>query len=130
MSAPVQAIRRFRYQHEDYDLVLELDTAILTEEMAHEINDFRSESESRLDTCEGDIFRVVGRMFALGAFGYMAEIGGAFITDRDLGREFVRSILDRFSEGWPDIETLGISIVEAYVPSFDFNDLAETEECQ
>ncbi len=121
------AIRRIRYRHEDCDLVLEIDTSILTEGMAHEINNFITSPEDRLETCDGDIYRVVGRMFALGAINYMAEIGGASIHDRDLGHQFVVSVLDKFYEGWPGIGELGISIVEAYVPSLDFDDLREDE---
>lgn len=126
MSA--NTIRRFRYTHDDKELVLEVDTAVLSEEMAHEINSFLSEADSRLEACDGDVYRVVGRMFALGAFGYMAEIGGSVIDDRDVGRLFVLSVIDRFSEGWPAADALGISIVEAYVPSFDFDDLKEEED--
>ena len=126
MSA--STIRRFRYTHDGKELVLEMDTAVLSEEMAHEINSFLSEADSRLSACDGDVYRVVGRMFALGAFGYMAEIGGSFIDDRDVGREFVPSVIDRFAEGWPAAHASGISIVEAYVPSFDFHDLTEEED--
>ena len=127
MSKAANAVRCFKYSHDESDLVLEVDTSILTEAMAHEINNFLSEASSRLQTCDGDIYRVVARLFALGAFGYMAEIGGAYIDDRAVGREFVNSILSKFAEGWPDADELGIFIVEAYVPSFDFNDLREEE---
>lgn len=125
MSA--STIRRFRYTHDDKELVLEVDTAVLSEEMAHEINSFLSEADNRLQACDGDVYRVVGRMFALGALGYMAEIGGANFNDRTVGRTFVLSVLDRFAEGWPSADSLGISIVDAYVPSFDFDDLKEDE---
>lgn len=119
--------RRIHYSINDFEVELEIDTSILDEATAHEINNFLSSAEDRLETCNGDIYRVVGRMFAEGAFGYMAEIGGASINDRETGHEFVASILDWFHEGWPRIDALGISIVSADVPSINFDDLMEDE---
>lgn len=119
--------RRFRYEASDCDLRIEIDTSVLTSGMADDINQFLSNAAERLHTCDGDVYRVVGRLFALAAIGYMQRIGGASISDVSIGTDFVKSILRDQGEGWPRFEELGIQILEAYVPSIDFFDLDENE---
>lgn len=107
-------IRRFRYDLDIHSVILAINTAVLSEEMAHEINNFLSGNEDRLERSDDDVYRVVGRMFAYGLIGYMVTIGGGVVSE-DSGPEFVKSVLDYFGEGWPDADQLGIAIEDAYV---------------
>lgn len=123
MSAQV-TIRRFRYNLDFHSVVLAINTSVLTEEMANEINDFLSSPDDRLEKCDGDIYRVVGRMFAFGLIANMLTMGGGTVC-KDSSSEFVRSTLDYFGEGWPDIDQLGITVEDAYV---EFPDEASMDD--
>lgn len=117
-------IKRFVVRFGDDDEVcLEVDTTVLTEALATEINTFYGNAESRLWHEGGDVVRVVVRMFGANVLQFMSSEGWADVHEEhsDLRALLMKDVLEWLHEGWPDAEGLGISIVEAFVeaPAFD-----------
>lgn len=133
-------------------VTLRVDRAVLTAELATEINDFWSGNADRLSTERGDVVRAVTRLFGAAAIRYFMQIGGAHFRDESKGRrlpegvikaqvpepgalhdvtEFrnvTEEVIKAQAEGWPGVDKLGILIVEAQVFAVGFGDVEITRE--
>lgn len=120
--------RIFRFcwiESTDGYVVIEVDTDKLTTELAHEINNFRSNAKYRLTETKGDVHLVVARMFAAKFMQFALSDGGvSFHQDPHEGLSYVKKTLQFAIEGWPDAEALGILIRSANVDVPDFYSLA------
>lgn len=117
-------LHRFRVRHaDDNEVLLEVDPAILTPEMATEINTFWGGAARRLADQHGDVVQTVVRMFGARAIFYMQADRGADLveTDQRGGEQWTKLILESEAEGWPSFEQLGIRIVSAYVEACDYD---------
>lgn len=65
----------------DWQLTLEVDLDILTEERATEINEFWSSAEDRVGDQDGDVIRAVVKLAAERFVFAFLEIGGAFVDE-------------------------------------------------
>jgi hypothetical protein len=105
------------------EITLEVDTSVLTEQLATEINTFWSGATDRLQAESGDVVRAVVRLFGACVVKFMHCDGWADVYENqnDLRAMLLRDVLREQYEGWPDAQGLGISIVSALVqtPSFD-----------
>jgi hypothetical protein len=95
-----------------YDMVVDVDHAVMTDEKLHEINNFWSNADWRLQRARGDVLKAVLRMLALTAFRMT-------ITDLDPeGR-----LREGTEEGWPPLDgSHGITLV-----SLDYFELDDDE---
>lgn len=88
------------YDH-TFDVVVEVDRAVLTDELLHEINDFWSDNDYRLRQSDGDVLLVVLKMLALRAFNM------AFRSFDVVGEFNERGV-----EGWPKLDgSYGLKLV-------------------
>ncbi|MBX3588757.1 MAG: DUF2528 family protein [Ramlibacter sp.] len=122
----VNAPRRFRARYgDDNEIVLEIDPAVLTLEIAAEINNFYGPvaAKRRLEDQAGDLLAAVARLFAACALFCATADGGADFSEGDTrqAEALVKDTLQQEAEGWPTYESLGIRIVSAYVdaPSYE-----------
>lgn len=102
---------------DDSEVVLVVDDEIMTDAMAHEINNFWSSSEYRLADENGDIIQVVAKMFGEQVLRYVSNDDGGYAYEPDACRRYLGYVLDDVREGWPDKEHLGITIMKIEVPS-------------
>lgn len=101
--------RRFRLESGlDTSITLEIDTSKITEDLAAQINGFWSGDEDVLNASDGDVIQAVARQ-AAGPLLWL-------LTEGFNNRAAVKSLSK--SEGWPEDETLGISIVDYEIPDF------------
>ncbi|MGE3348162.1 MAG: DUF2528 family protein [Ramlibacter sp.] len=124
----VNAPRRFVIRYaDDNEVTLEVDPAVLTLEMAAEINNFHGPimAELRLADQNGDLLATVARMFGACALFCMAADGGAQIEEgeAEAAALYVNNTLVQEHEGWPTYEELGIRIVSAYVAAPNYHDV-------
>lgn len=105
----------------DWQLTLEVDLDILTEERATEINQFWTSAEDRLGDADDDVIRVVIKMAAERFVFAFLEIGGAFVdSDAGYANSWTKTELHN-QEGWGGSEEgnpfgwCGIRLVEADV---------------
>jgi Protein of unknown function (DUF2528) len=120
-------LRRFNVRYaDDNQVLLEVDTAILTPELATEINSFWGSDKLRLAEQGGDIVQTVVRLFGARAIFSMQADGGADFSEGAEGSSefWTERVLELQVEGWPDLEHLGIRIVQAYVTAADYFDVA------
>jgi hypothetical protein len=120
-------LRRFNVRYaDDNQVLLEVDTAILTPELATEINSFWGSDKLRLAEQGGDIVQTVVRLFGARAIFSMQADGGADFSEGAEGSSefWTKRVLELQVEGWPDFERLGIRIVQAYVTAADYFDVA------
>ena len=95
-----------------YDMVVDIDRSICTDELLHQINNFWSDAEWRLSRARGDVLKAVLRMLALTAFR---------MTITDLAPEHVLKV--EGIEGWPKLDgSYGITLV-----SLDYFELDDDE---
>lgn len=120
------ALRRFVIRYaDDNEIVLEVDPAVLTLEVAAEVNNFHGPyiAQQRLDDQAGDLLATVARRFGAAAMFCIAGDGGALIDEdeAEVAAQYVKDTLQQEYEGWPRYEELGIRIVSACVdaPSYD-----------
>lgn len=108
---------------------LRVDLNRLTVELAHQINNFWSGNRQRLEKESGNVVNVVIRMFGAAAIAHMLADGGAdfYASDSEAGHAWTSSTLRKQHEGWPDMEELGILIVEACVTSTEFDTVSVME---
>lgn len=129
-------IKRFLVKHnwKDYQVILEVDMDILTEETATLINAFWTGAEDRLDECGNDVRTTVIRMFGQNAICAILENGGLFSRDDCLVRGLSMEL--RGEEGWGGegltpgaFGVCGIRVVYADVemPRFDDLELSEIQ---
>lgn len=121
-----------RYTLEDFDgnveIVFEVNTDIMTEEIAHEVNGFFYDGKRRLDRQNGDVRKAVVRLAAgyvvdmalrEGGWTFGADSEGAAICSKELRAEegFGGEADDGNPFGW-----IGLRIVRADVnPEFDLD---------
>ncbi|MDV3143321.1 MAG: DUF2528 family protein [Sweet potato little leaf phytoplasma] len=119
-----------RYTLEDFDgyieIVIEVNTGIMTEEIAHEINGFFYNAETRLRQEKGDIYKAVVRLaagFAVamaireGGWCFGADSEGAAICSKQLRAE--EGFGGEADDGNP-FGFIGLRIVRADInPEFD-----------
>lgn len=129
-------IKRFQVKDDwkDYEVVLEVDMDILTEEKAALINNFWTSAEDRLDECDGNVRATVVRLFGQNAICTFLQDGGV-CTSTDWVLSRISKEL-RGEEGWGGegdtpgtFGWCGIRVVSADVvlPSFDEMELKEVE---
>lgn len=114
----MNSIKKFKVSHGDENAVsLEVDTNILTIELATQINEFWSDARSRLNEQNGDVVQAVARMFGVAAIRAMETDGGVTFSegDADSSKRWTKVALEYEVEGWPAAENLGIRITMANV---------------
>jgi Protein of unknown function (DUF2528) len=94
-------------------LTLEIDTAVLSAELATMINNFWHGSKQVLERSGGDIYQAVARRAARPLFIFLSQ---GFTSEGAMD-----SLCD--SEGWPPISQLGIKMVDSYLPTFNATDV-------
>ena len=113
---------------EDIQVSIQVDTDVLTVDVAHEINNFITAPDSRLIECDGDIYRVVAQMFASYLMRWALSNGGAYCNKDDpRGQVFLNNVLEWLREGWPDADKCGLTIVNCFVFTPDFDQLTARE---
>lgn len=123
------AIKKYRVTDEAENYVeLQVDTDVLTPTLAAEINDFWSDSEYRLEQVGGDAVAAAVRLFGSTAIRCFYEDGG--VNDMASGMDFTKRVLDWTIEGWPDLDQLGIQIVDVMVMVADFETVRLEELAQ
>jgi len=129
-------IKRFLVKEDwkDYQVTLEVDMEVLTDEKATMINDFWTGSKDRLGECNGDVRATVVRLFGQNAICTFLQDGGV-CTNTDWVLNRISKEL-RGEEGWGGEDDdaglfgwCGIRVVSADVemPSFDDLELSEIE---
>jgi len=111
---------------DDNELVLEVDSTVLTVELASEINDFLSNAKWRLAAQAGNVVETAIRMFASAAFSYMQAEGGSEFDEWETERATAwgKGVIESQGEGWPAYESLGIRLVRAYVVSACYDEVS------
>lgn len=126
----MSTIKKYQVCVEGNSVTLEVDTQILTTELAIAINSFWSGSKERLHAQGMDVVLAVVRLFGVNAICCMRdETAKDFdIHDIDASRYWTKRVLKVQEEGWPDADGLGIRIVAAdLMPDFDYFDAELTE---
>ena len=109
----------------DAEVLLQVDHDVLTPELATEINQFWTGADGRLAAEDDDVVRTVIRMFGAAAIRCFMDDGGARIRPSKNGdRHRTAEVLKAQVEGWPDVDGLGILIMEANVSVVDYDDVA------
>lgn len=124
--------KRYRLSGDNFDMTVEIDHAVLTEDKLHEINNFWANANCWLDIHDGSVFRAVLSMlfnnvqrliveapFGLNLHGVLHE----FAWKDDKGNR------KHGQEGWPDMDgSYGIRIV--HVGEVDLDERPLIEEVQ
>lgn len=126
------AIKKFRVTDEAENYVeLQVDTDVLTPELATEINKFWGDAESRLGEENGDVVAVVARLFGGMALRYFLREGGVTLApplQEATTHYWSNQVIDFAVEGWPSTSLeLGIQIVDALVIAVDFDTVRLSE---
>lgn len=102
-----------------------VDTDVLTPALATEINEFWSESESRLAVENDDVVATVVRLFGVLALRFFQREGGVSMTiplHNDTTHYWVNRVIDFAGEGWPrNSFELGIQLLDALVMCIEFD---------
>lgn len=106
-------IKRYKISYDwSFDMVVEIDHDIMTDEKLHEINNFWSDAEERYERADDNIIKAVLMMLAAKAFGMTFshwDVAGAFDWKKGRGEE-----------GWPSMDgSDGIKIV--YIDDIEFD---------
>lgn len=101
-----------------FDMIVEIDHAVMTDEKLHEINDFWSNNLTRLQRADGDVTKAVLAMLGLTAFS-MSVSENAEYRLKYMG-----------VEGWPKLNgSAGILLVSLDTFEFDEDEITiKTEE--
>ncbi|BAP41317.1 single-stranded DNA-binding protein [Pseudomonas sp. StFLB209] len=134
-KATTPAIRRYQVleSFKDYEVTLEVDHSILTQERATQINSFWTSDDDRLDEENGDVVRTVIRLAGLTLIKLMLELGDVDFSDKEVARGNIWSTELRRLEGWGgELEGspygwCGIRAVSASVSSCSFYELEVRE---
>lgn len=126
------AIKKFRVTDEAENYVeLQVDTDVLTPELATEINKFWSNAEHRLNEQHSDVIAVVARLFGALALQYFQDKGGHSLghsLTEAAQHHWTNRVLDFAEEGWPSTSLeLGIQIIDALVSIVDFDNVRLSE---
>lgn len=110
--------RRFRFDSGlDISVTVEVDTNVLTTEMAKEIVSFWTSGDEVLDVSNDDVFQAAGR--------YAASRLICFLIDNYTNDGAIRQLCSE--EGWPPREALGMRIVDSEIPEFGPTELEVRE---
>lgn len=90
----------------DTSITLEIDTAVMTEELSTEVNEFWSGAEDVLDASGGDVFQAVARRAAGRLLGYLLDGYNEIAAVSELSEQ----------EGWPGLDMIGITIIDHEIP--------------
>ncbi|VTU32056.1 hypothetical protein H4CHR_02933 [Variovorax sp. PBS-H4] len=120
-------LRRFSISdRNDNQVTIEIDTDVLTEDLAHEVNNFLSGAKERLAGFDDeDIYACVAMMAAHRALLMMMADGGALFPTCDSQRSDAWTADLLKEEGMP---SAGVRIASAYVEVPDFDELEVHEE--
>lgn len=114
-------IQKFKVYDGDAEVVLAVDRAVLTPELATLINDFWGEASSRLNAQDGDVVLTVVRLFGSVTIAHMLSESAHFgMNNSNMSTYWTKRVLELEHEGWPNAEGLGIRIIEACVDVPDF----------
>lgn len=122
----MSTIKRYQVTSDDHEVVLQVDTSVLTPEMAGHINTFLGGHALRLAEQKGNVVETAVRLFGARAIFHALAYGGADFSSGDDGW-LTKHVLEQEAEGWPDFENLGIVIVEASVYAVDYYGVTLTE---
>lgn len=114
-------IKRYRLDapFAEFEVLVEIDHDLLTEELLHEINDFWSGSKERLTDAHGIVLDAVLGILYRTLWFVVIESGNT--SPESIAQEFARR------EGWPPLDgTNGIKII--HVDSVDFDHIPTIEE--
>lgn len=135
----VEGIKRYIVKDtwKDYEVTLEVNHAVLTPERAKLINDFWTNSEDRLDQCDGDVVKTAIQLFGQEAICTFLRDGGASFGPVPESVAKRQSAELRSGEGWGGEEGgseygwCGMRVLVASVglPCFDELELAEVKSC-
>lgn len=104
---------------DDAEVTLDVDHAVLTPELATEINQFSGSAMARVRLSEqrNDVVATVIRLFGANAISYFFGTGGAdLVTHRvEDSERWTQRVIAAQCEGWPDFKALGIRIKTALV---------------
>jgi len=101
----------------DLTITLDIDTDVMTPELAKEINSFWAGADDVLDASEGDVIQAVARRAAGPLLATLLDDWIPQYALDELGK----------SEGWP--EKHGITIVDHDLPNMD-SDMWDVEELE
>lgn len=126
------AIKKYRVTDEAENYVeLQVDTDVLTPELAAEINEFWGDAESRLFEEDDDVVAVVARLFGVMALRYFQREGSVAMSPplhEDTTHFWSNRVINFAVEGWPSTSfELGITIVDAFVEPVDFDNVRLSE---
>ena len=122
----MSTIKRYVVTSDDNEVVLQVDTSVLTPEMAGHINTFLGGHKYRLAEQKGNVVETAVRLFGARAIFHGMAYGGVdFASDGDW---FTEHVLKEEAEGWPDLASLGIVIVEASIYAVDYYGVSLREE--
>jgi hypothetical protein len=109
-------IKQYKLSAEDFEVVVEINHGVMTDEMLHVINNFWSEAKWRLAKCEGNVIHAVLGILYRRLWWSVIELGGSAHID-----EMVRYFKDRL-EGWPPMDgSYGIKFISFDSIEFDYS---------
>lgn len=104
MNAPRAYSAKFDYGLDEFEIVVEIDHNIMTDEMLHMINNFWSDSQGRLSDADGDITKAV--------VSYLCSVVYWLACKSELGNVVSMFKEGRYTEGWPEMDgSAGIKLV-------------------
>lgn len=126
------AIKKYRVTDDAENYVeLQVDTDVLTPELATEINKFWGDAESRLDEENGDVIAVVARLFGVMALRFFQREDVVSMSPplhQDTKHYWSNRVIDSSMEGWPSTSLeLGIQILDALVLPLEFDTVRLSE---
>ena len=126
------AIKKYRVTDEAENYIdLQVDTDVLTSELATHINNFWSGNKDRLDKENGDVVAVVVRFFGALALRFFLSEGGVTsipLTHENSTQYWTNRVIDFVVEGLPSTSAaLGIQLFDALVIVPEFCDVRLSE---
>ena len=94
---------RLKDSWKDWELTLEVDLGVLTQERATEINEFWGGAVDRLSAARGDVVRAVIKLAARNLAYHLIEQGGGMLRDSEVADNCTKQGLHD-QEGWGGIE--------------------------
>jgi len=118
---------RVKEDWKDYEVWLEVDHDVLTQELAELINDFWGGKKERVKAENGSVVKAVIRFAGYIVINEMLAQGGS--SYRKNSTEAIKLWSDWLAdqEGWPGIGKLGIRVVYAEVETTDFDSVELSE---
>ena len=101
---------------DDFEVVVEIDHDLLTDELLHQINNFWCEAEYRLDECDGNVLYAVLGILYRKVWWSLVGMGG------DAHIEHMVEHFEKNLEGWPLMDgSSGIKFIKYDPIEFDHN---------